>query len=41
MIMHTSIHDLNCILVYLKLCKVFDSVLHDILVDKLEKNGFD
>ena len=28
-------------LIYLDLCKVFDSVSRDILVTKLEKNGFD
>ena len=28
-------------IIYLDLCKVFDAVLHDILVAKLEKNGFD
>ena len=28
-------------IIYLDLCKVFDTVLHGILVAKLEKNGFD
>jgi len=27
--------------IYLDLYKVFDAALHDILVTKLEKNGFD
>ena len=28
-------------IIYLDLCEVFDAVLHDILVTKLEKSGFD
>ena len=28
-------------IIYLDLCKTFDSVLHDMLVDKMEKCGFD
>jgi len=28
-------------IVYLDLCKVFDTVLHDVLVSKLEGHGFD
>ena len=27
-------------IIYLALCKVFDTILHDTLVDKGEKNGF-
>ena len=28
-------------IIYLDWCRVFDALLHDILVGKLEKNGFD